>query len=155
LPSLRWLLARGEPPASTATIKTARVDDLRRHGAEPVQCDVTPDQLAMLVYTSGTTGASKGCMLPHNVPCNIGWWAVVNHGFTADDVLWSPLPLFHLNAMATSVMTAIVAKATVAISPRFSVSRFWEEIERSHATIASLLGSMASLIAEAPDNEFS
>jgi crotonobetaine/carnitine-CoA ligase len=78
---------------------------------------------------------------------------VINHGFAADDVIWSPLPLFHLNAIATSVVTAMIAQATVALAPRFSVSNFWPEIERTGATSIGLLGSMATLIAEAPDTE--
>jgi len=155
LPCLRYLISRGAPTSMPRNVRTAELNELKQAGAAPIADEATPDQLAMLVYTSGTTGASKGCMLPHNLACNIGWSAVVNRGCTAADVLWTSLPLFHLNAIAASVVTAMIAKATVAISPRFSVSQFWPEIERSGATRLSLLGSMATLIADAPDNESS
>jgi len=106
----------------------------------------------MLVYTSGTTGASKGCMIPHNMACNMGWSAVNQRGFGPHEVLWSPLPLFHLMAIGSVVVTCLIAQCRASIAPRFSVSQFWPEIERSGATSVALLGSMASLLAEAPDN---
>jgi crotonobetaine/carnitine-CoA ligase len=152
LPNLAEIVTRGTSAFAAGAARPSALDDLRWSGG-PLPDEVTPDQLAMIVYTSGTTGASKGCMVPHNLPCNIGWSAVINHGFAADDVIWSPLPLFHLNAIATSVVTGMIAQATVALAPRFSVSNFWPEIERTGATSVGLLGSMATLIAEAPDTE--
>jgi crotonobetaine/carnitine-CoA ligase len=153
LPNLARVVTRGPLALPVGAAQSTTLDDLRRVGGAPLPDEATPDQLAMIVYTSGTTGASKGCMVPHNLPCNIGWSAVVNHGFAADDVIWSPLPLFHLNAIATSVVTGMIAQATVALAPRFSVSNFWPEIERTGATSVGLLGSMATLIAEAPDTQ--
>ncbi|MGE0387085.1 MAG: AMP-binding protein [Gammaproteobacteria bacterium] len=148
LPDLRRVYLRGGAPAGTG----AAFEDLaalRAPREDPIPDAVAPDTTAMLVYTSGTTGASKGCMLPHNLPCNLGWGSVRNRGIRADDVLWSPLPLFHLNAIAVTVMTGLIAQARVAVSRRFSASNFWNEIEASGATVIALLGSMATLIAEA------
>jgi crotonobetaine/carnitine-CoA ligase len=155
LPNLRHIVTRGRSPLAAGEARRATLDDLRHARGAAIPDEATPDQLAMIVYTSGTTGASKGCMVPHNLPCNIGWSAVVNHGFAAQDIIWTPLPLFHLNAIATSVVTGMIAQATVALTPRFSVSNFWPEIERTGANSVGLLGSMATLIAEAPDNEHS
>src|SRR5690606_20764913 len=72
---------------------------------------------------------------------------------TADDVTITPLPLFHMNAISVGVVATILVGARVAILPRFSVSNFWPEVERSGATIASILGSMGTLLANAPDND--
>jgi crotonobetaine/carnitine-CoA ligase len=155
LPSMQHIVTRRAEALAAGQASRTALDDLRKPGATLPPDQATPDQLAMIVYTSGTTGASKGCMLPHNLATNLGWSAVVNHGFNADDIIWSPLPLFHLNAIATSVVTAMMARATVALAPRFSVSQFWPEIERTRANSVGLLGSMATLIAEAPDNEHS
>jgi len=155
LQQMRFLVTRGASSGGPAGVRALGLDELRKSGLPPVPDEVTPGQLAMLVYTSGTTGASKGCMLCHNHACNIAWGAALGQGFGPDDVLWSPLPLFHLNAIAVSVVTGMIARSTVAIAPRFSVSGFWPEVERSGATVVSLLGSMATLIADAPDNEAS
>jgi len=152
LPHLRHLVARDNSPSG---LKSLRLDEIRLAGRGPLPNVATPDQLAMLVYTSGTTGPSKGCMIPHNAACNMGWINRVYRGYSSDDVLWTPLPLFHLNAIGVTVLSAMIAQATAAISPRFSVTQFWPEIERSRATTVALLGSMANFIAEAPDTEAS
>jgi crotonobetaine/carnitine-CoA ligase len=115
-----------------------------------VSRDLRPDQLAMIVYTSGTTGASKGCLIAHNHPCNMAWKSVTEKCIGADDVIWTPLPLYHMHAIAVTVTTAIIAQCTAAIAPRFSVAQFWPELERSGATLVGILGSMAVLIADAP-----
>ncbi|MDZ4290963.1 MAG: AMP-binding protein, partial [Hydrogenophaga sp.] len=69
------------------------------------------------------------------------------------DVTITPLPLFHMNAMCVGVLASILVGARVAFVPRFSVSNFWPEVERSGATIASILGSMGAMLANAPDTE--
>lgn len=154
LPHVRHLVTRGTPSTARG-VQAMALDELRHVGAPALPDEATPDQLAMLVYTSGTTGASKGCMIPHNFCCNLGWNFVMGQGFAEDDILWSPLPLFHLNAIGLSVVTGLIAQVGVAIAPRFSVSGFWPEIERSGATTVNLLGSLVTLIAEAPDSESS
>jgi hypothetical protein len=105
LSNLTEIVTRGPAALAAGAARRANARRPAPDGGAPLPDAATPDQLAMIVYTSGTTGASKGCMVPHNLPCNIGWSAVVNHGFAADEVIWSPLPLFHLNAIATSVVT--------------------------------------------------
>ena len=62
----------------------------------------------------------------------------------------TPLPLFHMNAMCVGVLASILVGARVAFVPRFSVSNFWPEVERSGATIASILGSMGAMLANVP-----
>ncbi|MDB5446536.1 MAG: ATP-dependent acyl-CoA ligase [Phenylobacterium sp.] len=151
LPDLRHVVFKdAAPPGLPGGVTATPIESIRVKDGGPIADEVTPEQLAIIVYTSGTTGRSKGCMLPHNMVCNMGWTSV-RRGVGPGDVLWSPLPLFHLNAIGVSVVTALIARCRTSIGRRFSVSQFWPEIERSGATTVSLLGSMASLIAEAPD----
>lgn len=106
--------------------------------------------LLAIVYTSGTTGPSKGVMLPHNYA---GW-----HGCTrirlmrviAADIMYTCLPLFHVNAQLITTMTALLADAQVALSVRFSASRFWEEVRRYRATQFNFLGGMATMLLKQP-----
>jgi crotonobetaine/carnitine-CoA ligase len=107
----------------------------------------------MLIYTAGTTGPSKGCMISHNYVCNLGQQVVLMEDRHQDDCNWTALPLFHMNATGGSILSCMFVGARVAIFPRFSVSRFWPDIRRSRATVASLLGSMITFIAEAEDTE--
>ncbi len=84
--------------------------------------------LLMLAYTSGTTGPSKASMVSHACALSYGTGGVEAHGYHADDVFYVCLPLFHVNALLTSTITALVCGASVALSERFSASRFFDEI---------------------------
>ncbi len=128
----------------------AQLVSATRASVAPV--DVAPSDLACLIYTAGTTGPSKGCMLSHNyVVCMA---AQIGRAWqrTADDVVWTPLPLFHLNAISIAVVGTLSIGGSASIARRFSVSGFWPEIQRSGATIASMLGSLAILVANAEDH---
>ena len=109
--------------------------------------DVHPSDLATFVYTGGTTGPSKGCMLSHNYHVALTTQIGVCWERTADDVVWTPLPLFHFNAITTAVLGPLVWGGRAAIYRRFSVSNFWPEMNRVGATITSTLGTMAYLLA--------
>jgi crotonobetaine/carnitine-CoA ligase len=113
--------------------------------------DVRPSDLATFIYTGGTTGPSKGCMLSHNYHEALARQIGICWGRTADDVVWTPLPLFHFNAIVTAVLSPLVYGGRAAIYRRFSVSNFWSEMNRSGATITSTLGTMAYLLAHDED----
>jgi carnitine-CoA ligase len=108
---------------------------------------VAPSDLATFVYTGGTTGPSKGCMLSHNYHAALARQIGTCWGTTADDVIWTPLPLFHYNALVTAVLGALIFGGRGAIERRFSVSNFWPEMNRVGATVTSTLGTMAYLLA--------
>jgi crotonobetaine/carnitine-CoA ligase len=113
--------------------------------------DIRPGDLATFVYTGGTTGPSKGCMLSHNYHHAASTQIGVCWRRRADDVLWTPLPLFHYNALVTAVLGALIFGGRSAIYRRFSVSEFWPEMNRTGATITSTLGTMAYLLAHDTD----
>jgi carnitine-CoA ligase len=114
--------------------------------------DIRPGDLACFIYTAGTTGPSKGCMLPHNYVVNMSVQIARAWQRTSDDVVWTPLPLFHLNAISICVVGTLVIGGRASIARKFSVSGFWPEIQRTGATMASMLGSLAILIANADDH---
>jgi len=151
LPDVRRLVLRGKVPESSGPVPVpvTPLDTITPDRGLPSPAAVAPADLAMLIYTSGTTGPSKGCMISHNYICNVArnTAAMRNPAFT----LWTPLPLFHLNAAGTSVLATAVNQATVSIAERFSLSGFWPEIKRSGAQQVSILGIMITLIATMPD----
>jgi carnitine-CoA ligase len=110
-----------------------------------------PSDLATFVYTGGTTGPSKGCMLSHNYHAALTAQIGACWERTADDVLWTPLPLFHFNAITTAVVGPLLFGGRAAIYRKFSVSAFWREMNRTGATITSTLGTMAYLLAHDSD----
>ena len=120
-------------------------------GALPA-IDAGPGDIACFIYTAGTTGPSKGCMLPHNYVVSLADQITRAWERTADDVVLTPLPLFHFNAISVCVVGSLLVGGHASIARRFSVSRFWPEVRRTGATMVSMLGSLAILVANAPEH---
>lgn len=154
LTTLKTVLVRGEfqPVAGTA-FTLASLEDYR--GADESAFDELPDPGALnaLIYTSGTTGPSKGCMITGNQMCHFARMLTRSAPFGPDDIYWTPLPLFHMNAIATGVVSVMLVGATISFAPKFSVSGFWPSIEASGATVVSILGSLGTMLARADDHE--
>lgn len=146
LPEMSTVVYRGHRPGGDPDrLRLVSFEDVRNADEIIEAVDVDPRDLSMLVYTSGTSGASKGCMLSHNYVCNVAHGST--RGRREGDVLWTPLPLFHLNASATTVLATAMQGNMASIYPRFSLSNFWPQIEQSGATLVTLLGAMIPLIA--------
>jgi crotonobetaine/carnitine-CoA ligase len=152
LDSIRHLVVAGDPERTSPVAGKVEVhawaDLLTADDARPGVL-LRPGDLGTIVYTGGTTGPSKGCALSHQYHGSIARQIISSWGRTAQDVVWSPLPLFHFNAISTMLTGTLISGGRAALAPRFSVSGFWPEINRTGATIASLLGSLAVMIARA------
>ncbi|MGE0799342.1 MAG: AMP-binding protein [Lautropia sp.] len=108
------------------------------------------DDLAIL-YTSGTTGPSKGVRCLH---AQYFWWGAYSIELLelrAGDVLHTALPLFHINALNT-LSQALLIGATQMVEPRFSVSGYWEAMRASGATVTYLLGAMIPMLLSRPES---
>jgi crotonobetaine/carnitine-CoA ligase len=152
VPGLEHVIVIGDPAAvATTQVKSIAWADLMQADPSPPQARSRPADLATFVYTGGTTGPSKGCMLSHNYHVALTDQIGQMWGRTAADVVWTPLPLFHFNALVTAVLGPLVFGGRAAIYRRFSVSNFWPEMNRVGATITSTLGTMAYLLAHDED----
>ena len=104
------------------------------------------DDEAIIIYTSGTTGKPKGCLLTHgNLLANarqISRWL----GFKEDDRLLTVMPLFHMNAVTVTTMTALYAGGSTVVSPRFSASRFWQVVSEHGVTSFGSVATMLSML---------
>jgi carnitine-CoA ligase len=111
---------------------------------------VGPDDLAVLIPTSGTTGRSKLVMQTHRA------YAMAGEGFpfwmelTAADRLMTSLPLFHINAPAYSVMGSLACGAGLILLPRFSASGFLDAARRHGATEFNAIGAMLEILMRQP-----
>jgi carnitine-CoA ligase len=136
-----WLI--DQPPAHAATPAVARA--MPPLGPAIESAAPRPDDLFAILYTSGTTGPSKGVCCPQ---AQYFWWGVHTArllGIGAEDILCTTLPLFHTNALNT-FFQALITGATAIFEPRFSASGFWNGLKRRNATVTYLLGAMVPIL---------
>jgi crotonobetaine/carnitine-CoA ligase len=135
------------PPDWPATVPLHRFGDLLAAGdlAAP-EVQVAGSDLMMIMYTSGTTGPSKGVMVSHISVLSQAMQIAEAGEYGSNDVLYTCMPLFHANAWWCSCLPAFVSDAALALSRRFSASQFWSEIRAVGATQFNLLGAMASFL---------
>lgn len=158
VPTLTTLLYRDPdhaiPTDSRTSVQIHRLTDaLAAHSNEFAGSPVSPTDLSTLIYTAGTTGPSKGCMITHAYTMNMARQYLEVTTRRPDEITWTPLPLFHFNAWACTVVATALLGASASIAQRFSVSNFWNDIERTKARIVTLLGPMVTLLANAEDSE--
>jgi len=118
-------------------------------GVDTEPANISPADTCAILYTSGTTGASKGVLCPHG---QFYWWGRLVGRYlklTSEDVLFTVLPLFHTNAL-TSFVQAMMHGAKFSFGLRFSASRFWQNLADSGATVTYLLGAMVHILLERP-----
>jgi crotonobetaine/carnitine-CoA ligase len=115
----------------------------------------SPHDLMAIVYTSGTTGPSKGVMVAHAHAQQYAATVAGSVGLCESDVYYTAgLPLFHVAAKWGVVYGCLLVGATAAISEGFSVSRYWDDIRYFGATASGMLGAMGSLLyRQAPSKE--
>lgn len=133
LPSWDDLLADGEPSRERAL-------DVRLEAWDPW----------LILYTSGTTGPSKGSICPNAHSLSIGRTQATRMELEPTDRLYACLPLFHGNALNYSTLTALWARATVALETRFSARRFWADIHRYGATQFNAMMIVTSVLEKLP-----
>ncbi|CAM5794956.1 AMP-binding protein [Rhizobacter fulvus] len=105
-----------------------------------------PDAIALLMYTSGTTGVPKGVMLTQaNLAANAQAISA-EHGLTAADRVLAVLPLYHINAFAVTMLAPLAHGGSLAMPPKFSAARFWEQA--AGCTWINLVPTMISYLLE-------
>jgi crotonobetaine/carnitine-CoA ligase len=114
---------------------------------------VAPSDTAGILLTSGTTGYSKGVVVPHLHNVVFAREAAVAMGTSSRERLFTNLPLFHGAAQMQTALHAMYAGATLVIGGRFSASRFWEEIRACRATQFNALGSVIQILLTPPESE--
>ena len=123
---------------------------LPRPGPAPRRGAPGPDTECGLLYTSGTTGRPKGCVLSNFYYLNAGAWYRALGGRLAIEPgrerFLNPLPLFHMNCQAVTATCAILTGNCLILPERFSPRRWWPDVVATRATIIHYLGVMPPLL---------
>jgi fatty-acyl-CoA synthase len=113
---------------------------------------VQPNDLLMIIFTSGTTKAPKGVMNSNQRMMMLGWGAAMTMSdFQPDDVVYSAMPLYHANAQVLAVAAALAAGGCIAMARRFSKTSFLSDVRRYGATLFNYVGSPLAYIMDTPE----
>ncbi len=142
--------ATGAPKTQGLGIPAMPFSALNETSGRPPEVPVTHRDPVSIMYSSGTTGPSKGILLCHNY----FWWGgshgLRNGGLRDTDRLYTCLPLFHANAQLTTAMPALLAGATFVLDDRFSASNFWVRLRELRATSFAYIGGMIPILLKQP-----
>ena len=142
----------GDGAGLPANLATSRFETLETREAE-LPDPPRPRDLIGVMYTSGTTGPSKGAMITH---AHAYVYAHNGHDrmkLVPEDVYFAPLPLFHIAGQWAVVYAAMICGSAAVITRRFSVTTFWRDAVRFRATAAFLLGAMANFLHRQPPGD--
>ncbi|MHB8395004.1 MAG: AMP-binding protein [Candidatus Dormibacteria bacterium] len=151
-------VAEGLPPIRRIVVEGSEVLPGREDGfwqlcepcGTPVGLESTPEDLEAILFTSGTTGHSKGVMVTHNMAVWTGEQAVAAFGVDSTDVWYTTLPLFHVDSQNLVTISALLSGAVVGLGGRFSARRFWSDIEEMAATRFMYIGAMLEILLKSP-----
>ena len=107
-----------------------------------------------LLYTSGTTGRPKGCVLSNQYFLHCGHWYATVGGMAqlrpGLERMLTPLPLVHMNAMAYSAMAMMLTGGCLIALDRFHPRTWWQSVRQARATVVHYLGVMPAILMQAP-----
>ncbi|MBL4801785.1 MAG: AMP-binding protein [Emcibacter sp.] len=116
-------------------------------------CLVLPSDPCAIMFTSGTTGPSKGAVVPHNYQLVMAEIICGMAEYSDEDCLYNALPLFHGNAQTLSTMPALISGARMVLSKKFSATRFWDDIRRYNCTEFNYIGGILAILLKAEPKE--
>ena len=143
---VRTVVMRGEGQAPES-VTISDYGELRASGDQPPPFRTpSPGDPMNIIYTSGTTGPAKGAVLPQAFPIEQARIKIEQWGLTADDVMFSALPLYHVNARFSTLGTALVVDGRAALVSRFSAGTFWDQVRAAGATEVGVVGAVSSIL---------
>ncbi|WP_111508187.1 long-chain-fatty-acid--CoA ligase FadD17 [Mycobacterium kyogaense] len=122
-------------------------------GAEIGFRDAGPDDLFMLIFTSGTSGDPKAVRCTHEKVAVPGLMLAQRFGLGPSDTCYLSMPLFHSNAIMAGWAPALAGRASIALRRRFSASQFFPDVRRIGATYANYVGKPLSYILATPERD--
>ncbi|MBX3666696.1 MAG: AMP-binding protein, partial [Burkholderiales bacterium] len=112
--------------------------------------DVAETDDALLMYTSGTTGKPKGCVLSNRSVCAGGEYTSAAHELSARDRVLCAMPLYHINGQIVTAVAPLVHGGSVVMPRRFSVSNYWDLVAQYQCTWINVVPTIIAYLLNAP-----
>ncbi|MBI1386116.1 MAG: AMP-binding protein [Rhizobiales bacterium] len=144
LPHLRQLIVVGEPPAGGSLAQQAeiiRFDDILAERDDNPGHPVRDDEIAYVLFSSGTTGVSKGILLSHRYAVTNAQGLVEAYDLTREDAVYTPWPLHHFGASIVEFIPALLTGGRAILRSRLSISQFWSDARQHKATWCMMMGA--------------
>ena len=150
VPALQRVVTIGD--AADAADRPARIGWAAWHEAPPFDgAPPSAHEIACIMYTSGTSGPSKGVLMPHAHCTLYGVGALECLQLRPDDRYYIVLPLFHANGLLMQLAATLLAGIPAIVRPRFSASAWLDDVREHGATVTNFLGALgAYLVAQPP-----
>jgi fatty-acyl-CoA synthase len=149
-----WIHSGGSDHPSRETNIDAALERMDGSKLTPAERrDVSINDRALLIYTSGTTGLPKAASISHRRLLNWGGWFAGLTDASPEDRLYSCLPLFHSVGGVVAPCSMLFAGASVVLSDKFSVGRFWHDVVRWECTLFQYIGELCRYLLKAPPSE--
>ncbi len=129
-----------------------RLADLMAGDVPPPDVEIAHTDVACIMFTSGTTGPSKGVIIEHHFEWAFGVTIAEIVDIRADDVAYNFLPFFHV-AGKFVLMAALMVDARMVLRQRFSVARFWPDIREFGCTITVAVGGICHMLNAEPERD--
>ena len=146
-------VAQELPDLRTVVVAGTDVLDGDPDAPWPAAARPTWNAPACILYTSGTTGPSKGVVVTQHYLVTAARIVADAYGLTSSDVTYGAVPLFHFSGMLGSVLAAVVAGSSAVVDRRFSVSATWDRVRRYGATGVIAVGSMILMLWNLPEDQ--
>ena len=150
LPLLQRVLVAGTAPPRTVE-NFEFLDWARWRASSPVASALpSPQDIACVMYTSGTSGPAKGVLMPHAHCYLYGLGSIEAVALEQDDAYYITLPLFHANGLLMQLGATLIAGARAVVRDRFSATNWLSDVRRYGATVTNSLGVLAAFITAQP-----
>ena len=129
-----------------------RYEELLNHSSSPYQANIKNSDLLSIMFTSGTTGPSKGVMITHNQAVFNATQYAEQAMMGKKDITYHYLPLFH-NAPQAVFLAALISEGSVILKKGFSASTFWNDVKKWQCTVSGLFEAVARILYLRPKDD--
>ena len=134
-------------------IEVRSLDELLAAPDDDILVEVSYKDLGLIMFTSGTTGPSKGAMLPHGHLYLFGHCMELNLGLTPRDHYFICMPLFHAGALLMQAYSTLIAGGSATLMKQFRATTWIDDVRKHRATVTNLLGVMNDFVLSQPPRD--